>query len=65
MVGEESVSRNMEEGSLEKVGLQLGFWRGERRRWGGNRMSQTSEVRMAVVNPDDKEESQVTGRRQG
>ena len=55
----------MEEGSLEKVGLQLGFWRGERRRWGGNRMSQTSEVRMAVVNPDDKEESQVTGRRQG
>lgn len=65
MVGEESVSRNMEGGSTGKVGLQLGFWRGERRQWGGNRMSQTSEVRMAVVSPENEEESQVMGRRQG
>ena len=64
-VGEESVSRNMEGGSMEKVGLQLGFWRGKRRWRGGDRVSQTSEVRMAVVNPEDKEEGQVMGRRQG
>ena len=28
-------------------------------------MSQTSEVRMAVVSPENEEESQVMGRRQG